>query len=115
MINILETTSNGVEITTEMVAAFCERFNVENVESNQAGVVGSIVGWTEGKGELDAYLCDSPEMRELFAGVRKAYFAALEQEEPAYSNVSWEDRPKPDADEKGEGAEGSEGAEGAQA
>lgn len=98
--------ANGVqiEVSAEMLEAMCERFNVENVESNHDGLIGTLAGWAKGQGELDAYLTDSPEKRELFAEVRKSYFASLGHEEPAYSNVSWEDRPKVEA-EKGEESE----------
>lgn len=102
--------ANGVqiEVSAEMLGAMCERYNVENVESNHDGLIGTLAGWAKGEGELDAYLCDSPEKRELFAPIRKSYFESKGQEEPAYSNVSWEDRPQPES-EKGEDAgEGSE-------
>lgn len=98
--------ANGVqiEVSPAMLEAMCERFNVENVESNHDGLVGTLAGWAKGEGELDAYLCDSPEKRELFAEVRSSYFASKGQEAPAFSNVSWEDRPKAES-EKGEGVE----------
>lgn len=94
MSNIIATTPEGVEITKEMATAFAERYGFADVESNYAGTIGTLSKWCRGVGELDAFLCDSPEKRELFAGVRKAYFAALGREEPAYSAVSWEDRPE---------------------
>lgn len=68
-------TVDGVEITSEMVRLYAKRFAEENVESNQAGFVGAIGGWIEGRGPLDSYLTDSPETRDVFAPVRKAYFA----------------------------------------
>lgn len=69
-------TVNGVEITSEMVSLYAQRFAEENVESNQAGFVQAIASWIEGKGVLDSFLTDSPETRDVFAGVRKAHFAA---------------------------------------
>lgn len=98
--------ANGteIEVTAEMLESMCERFNVENVESNYAGFIGTLAEWAKGEDTLDAFLTDSPEKREIFAPIRKSYFESLGREEPAYSAVSWDDRPKPEA-EKGEGDE----------
>ncbi len=82
---------DGVNVTEEMVSLYADRFAEENVESNQAGLVGSIGAWITGTGTPDSYLTDSPETRDVFAPVRKAYFATKGQnsDEVAFSNVSF--------------------------
>lgn len=82
---------DGVNVTEEMVSLYADRFAEENVESNQAGLVGSIGSWIKGTGTPDAYLTDSPETRDVFAPVRKAYFATKGQnsDEVEFSKVTF--------------------------
>lgn len=84
-------TIEGVDVTSEMVRLFAKRHAEENVESNQAGFIGSIGAWIKGTGTPDAYLTDSPETRDVFAPVRKAYFATKGQnsDDVAFSNVTF--------------------------
>lgn len=80
---------NGVEITQAMVNQYAHRYRIS--QDNLDAVVGSIAMWCEGKGELDAYLTDSPETSALFAPVRAAYFTANgATEQPALSNVAYQ-------------------------
>jgi len=87
---------NGVEITQEMIELYAKRFRIEAVESNVPGIVGSIAGWCEGKGELDAFLTDSPEGHAIFAPVRTAFFKVVtpDQAEPELSKVPFEQIPE---------------------
>lgn len=86
-------TVDGVEITQQMVELYAKRFNIELTAANVPGIVGTIGGWIKGIGTPDSTLTDSVEGRELFAGVRTAYFAKLGQPEPAFSNVQFETLP----------------------
>ena len=94
-------TVNGVDVTQEMVDLFAKRNNVdvkENHGSNLPGVVATIGGWVEGRGELDSALTESEEGRVVFAPVRTAYFKALGHEEPAPANGTFEPKPQADQD-----------------
>lgn len=90
MSNIL-TVVNEVEVSQEMVDLYAKRFRVDPV-ANREGILGSIVGWINGQGTLDAHLTDTEEGRAVgFDKVRTAYFKALGQEEPSeMSKVQFE-------------------------
>jgi len=78
MSNIL-TVVNEVEVSQEMVDLYAKRFRVDPV-ANREGILGSIVGWINGQGTLDAHLTDTEEGRAVgFDKVRTAYFKALEE------------------------------------
>lgn len=55
--------------------------------SQYPGVIGSLKAMEAGKGTLNAHLVDAPSLREVFRPLREAYFKALGQEVPEYSNV----------------------------
>lgn len=90
MSNIL-TVVDEVQVSQEMVDLYAKRFRIDPV-ANQPGILGSIIGWIGGKGELDAHLTDTEEGRAVgFDKVRTAYFKALGQEEPTeMSKVQFE-------------------------
>ena len=80
---------NEVEITQAMVDQYAHRYRISPIDNRDA-IVGSISMWCQGQGEMDAYLTDSPEMRDLFAPVRAAFFKSLgATEQPAFSNVAY--------------------------
>ena len=81
---VLSIPENSV-VTKEMVQAFAHYHML--AETDLEGVVGTLVGFEQGKGELDAWLFDAPMYREHFAPLRKAYFAAKGLEEPVYSKL----------------------------
>lgn len=89
----------NVSITEKMVKVFAKRRNDNFTEDNTPGFVASIAGYVTGGaggeeiGQLsgDAYLFESPETRELFAPVRRAYelrTTGAEKPESQYSRVS---------------------------
>lgn len=88
-----------VEITEKMVKVYAKRHNTEYSEGNLPGLIASVTGYVNGGqggedlGQLsgDAYLFESPETRELFAPVRRAYelrTTGKEKDESQYSRVS---------------------------
>lgn len=88
-----------VEITEAMVKVFAKRHNTEYSEGNLPGLISSVSGYVNGGaggeeiGQMsgDAFLFESPETRELFAPVRRAFelrTAGHEKPESQYSKVS---------------------------
>ena len=88
-----------VQITEAMAKVFAKRHGVEYVESNVPGIVSSLAGYATGGaggeqiGQLsgDAYLFESPETRDMFAHLRKAFeirTTGKEKPESEYSRVS---------------------------
>lgn len=83
-------------LSREMIEKYAEKrgLDVSDTDfgrSNADGIRLALEAWCRGEGTLDARLTDSPETRDLFAPVRNAYFTALGQPEPEYSNVSFHD------------------------
>ncbi len=88
-----------VEITEAMVKVFAKRHGTEYSEGNLPGLIASVSGYVTGGaggeevGQMsgDAFLFESPETRELFAPVRRAYelrTSGAEKPESQYSKVS---------------------------
>lgn len=88
-----------VEITEQMAKVFAKRHETEYTADNLPGILSSLAGYvTGGAGgeELgqtsgDSFLFQSPETREMFAPVRRAFeLRTLEAETPEeeYSKVS---------------------------
>lgn len=87
-----------VEITEQMAKVFAKRHETEYTADNLPGILSSIAGYvTGGAGgeELgqtsgDSFLFQSPETREMFAPVRRAFEARTGKptENDADSNVS---------------------------
>lgn len=88
-----------VEITEAMVKVFAKRHETEYSEGNLPGLIASVSGYVTGGaggeevGQMsgDAFLFESPETRELFAPVRRAYelrTSGAEKPESQYSKVS---------------------------
>jgi hypothetical protein len=88
-----------VEITEAMVKVFAKRHGTEYSENNLVGLIGSVAGYVHGGaggediGNLsgDAFLFESPETREMFAPVRRAFEIRTmghEKPESQFSNVS---------------------------
>lgn len=88
-----------VEITEAMVKVFAKRHETEYSEGNLPGLIASVSCYVTGGaggeevGQMsgDAFLFESPETRELFAPVRRAYelrTSGAEKPESQYSKVS---------------------------
>lgn len=88
-----------VEVTEKMVKVYAKRHNTEYSEGNLPGLIASVSGYINGGaggediGQMsgDAYLFESPETRELFAPVRRAFeirTTGAEKPESQYSRVS---------------------------
>lgn len=75
-------------ITLDMIKFFAAYEGTSLEDGTQfPGVIGSLTNWENGQGELNANLVDAPSLRDTFAPLREAYFAAKGQEAPEYSNV----------------------------
>lgn len=88
-----------VDITEKMVKIYAKRHNTEYTEDNLPGLIGSVGGYISGGaggqevGQMsgDAYLFESPETRDIFAPVRRAFeirTTGKEKDESQYSKVS---------------------------
>lgn len=75
-------------ITLDMIREYAKFYSINLDDGSQyPGVIGSLVGWEEGKGELNAYLMDSPETNPVFNPLREKYYKANGVEVPPLSQV----------------------------
>lgn len=75
-------------VSFDMIEKFAAHYGTSIEDGTEIpGIVGTLRGWEAGVGELDASLVDAEATREVFAPLRKAYFAAKGVEEPPVSQV----------------------------
>lgn len=83
-----ENTLIGSVITLDMIKLFAAFHETSLEDGTQfPGIIGTLTGWEAGQGELNANLVDAPSLRDTFAPLREAYFAAKDMEAPEYSVV----------------------------
>lgn len=70
-----------MEISKELIKAYADFFAIDLTDGSQeAGIIGTLTMWYEGKGELDGKLVDN---NPLFDDVKASYFKANGMEVPA--------------------------------
>lgn len=75
-----------------MIREYAKFYSISLEDGSQyPGVVGSLLTWEEGRGELTPYLTDSPEMNPIFNPLREKYYQSLGQEVPPLSEVHGEE------------------------
>jgi len=69
-----------MEITKDMIEAYAKHYSIDLTDGTQeAGIVGSLTDWAEGKGELDSALVNG---NPVFAPIVEAYYKAKGEEVP---------------------------------
>lgn len=82
-----ETALNPIPEGSVVTSAMVDRWLSIYTDDNRVTAIGTLVGFSEGRGELPAHVFDAPEHREIFSELRDVYFRQKGVNPPPYSVV----------------------------